>query len=138
MTKQQDRFDLLIKYEKWVLCLLCLNLFFRLFLGNFYYLQPISTVGCLFWLLIIIYLDNLIRTTKEYFKSPWCKNIIWWRVGIVFSPLQYIIAPIWMHLIARKFNGQEEQKSRLHGYAITCTVLGILIYAHLFLILNNG
>ncbi|MCQ2582109.1 MAG: hypothetical protein MJ170_03995 [Alphaproteobacteria bacterium] len=130
---EPDSFNLLIKYEKWVVCLLGLNLLFRIFIGRFYY--PISIVSVLSWLLINNYLDNLMRTTKEHFKSSWCKNIVWWRVGIVF--LQYIIAPIWMHLIAHNFNGKEEQKSTLLGYAITCDVLVGLIYAHLLITLLN-
>lgn len=136
---EQDNFKALVKYEKWILILLGLNLLLRLFVGEFYYYPGgLGGVRFIFWIAILNYLDKLIRTTTEYFKSSWCNKskTVWWRwIGAVL--FQYLVAPIWMHLIAYKFNGKQEQKSTLQILATVCDVLVISIYTSLFFILLN-
>lgn len=131
MNKKQepDNFNLLVKYEKWVVWLFAINFLYRLIVGQFYYwIEPIRYV---FIFLIIYFLFKLIDVAKKHFKSSWSKKIGLWQLGAVF--FQLLIAPIFMHLIAYHFKGKEEQKSVLQGNAIICDVFVVLIIASVFI-----
>lgn len=137
-STKQDVFNLLIKYEKWVVGLLGINFLCRCFLiGEFYYemIPELEIIRFGFIFIIAQFLFKLIDITKQNLNQSWCKKTGWWNLGAII--FQYLVAPIWMHLIAHNFNGKEEQKSTLLGYAITCDVLVGLIYAHLLITLER-
>lgn len=134
----KDNFKSLVKYEKWVVWLLGIDLFYRFFIGGFYYanIPALSVFRFMFIFVIAGRLFKLIDIANQKLNASWCKQTGWWKFGAIF--FQYPIAPIFMYLVANHYKGTKEQKSTLQGYAITCTVLVIFIYVSLFLVLSNG
>lgn len=137
-TDKQDTFKLLVRYEKRLVLLFGLSFVLMLFFGKYYYenIPSLRIISTLFWIFGLIYLFDLINTTRQHFRASWCKKRFWWEMAAFF--FQYIIAPIWMYLVAHCFNGSDKKKSTLLGYAITCSVFAVLILIHMFSILLKG